>query len=304
MNRHAEPVTILFHNRDGSLGVIPGPLQLDAFEDTIWVAGGAWGTSTVLRRAAGKWARCSDSGANGLRSVLALGHESALVAGEWGFLARTDDGGRGFQRIKTGAKRCLYSLSRSSDGTIWAGGDPGGLLRSDDKGWTFTPVADAPPGRNFRVVPGEVDFLINEHCLATIVNGKIKTVFGAPGVLNDVARREDGRTLLVADDGKAWLAADGKRFAPIDVGTRASIGRARLLDGRFVLLCDDGSIRSSADGLTWSPKDVTFIESGLRLISLLPYEGGWLVGGWRRIGPPYEFFGVLAYLGSKEHVPL
>ncbi len=298
------PVTFVVRERDLHLGVIPGPLYLAVANDTIWVAGGGRGQSIVMRCCDGVWATCAEIDAAGLRGVLALSADVAIVSGETGTLARTADGGRTFERIATNTSSCLYALSRDRAGQIWVGGDDGLLLVSSDEGRSFAAVP-APEGRVFRVVPhGDVGgWIVSEHVLATIdARRMFDTVLeDRRAVFNDIAAREDGIVLLVADGGRAWRSVDGTTFEEIEVGTEADLERVRIVDGRFVVLGGDGNIRTSDHGLTW--ETTVEVDAALRLCSSIPWKDGWLLGAWNQVGPPYRFVGALVFVGSEESAP-
>ena len=298
------PVTFVFRDRDPHLGFVPGPLHLDSANDTIWVAAGGRGESAVMRCHDGEWTVCADIAANGLRSVLALGADVAVVSGENGMLARTVNGGRTFKRIPTGTHACLFALSRDRAGNVWVGGDEGLLLVSSDEGRSFSPVP-APEGRIFRVLPHGASggWLVSEHAIATIDDRRAFVVAfeDRRAVFNDIAAREDGVLLVVADGGKAWRSTDSSTFDEIEVGTDADLGRVCVSDGRFVVLGGDGRIRTSEDGITWS--GVLDVDPTLRLCSMIRWKDGWLIGAWNEVGPPFRFVGALAFVGPEECAP-
>jgi photosystem II stability/assembly factor-like uncharacterized protein len=290
---------LIVRSHDPRLGNIPGPLGLSAAGGALWVAGGGRGASTVLRHAGGAWSRCEDVPANGLRSVFAASKQEAWVAGEGGFLAWTDDGGEGFETIETRARGCLYGLSRDAGGAIWVGGDEGLLLRAVD-GWAFTRVDVGLDERIFRVLPGEgrEGRLVAEHTIGRLDldSGQLEPLLREPSaVINDLAVSGDGgRWLAVGDGGKLWRSGDGLRFELIDAGTTADLARIVFWQDEFWITTSGVALRRSADGLTWSEAPVAGLE-GLLLTSMLPFQGGLLVAGWRYEGP--RTVGGLAFLG-------
>jgi hypothetical protein len=44
------------------------------------------------------------------------------------------------------------------------------------------------------------------------------------------------------------------------------------------------------------------VWTDLMISSLVPYRGGWVVGGWSQKGPPYGFTGALAFLGAEPPI--
>jgi hypothetical protein len=298
---------LIFRSSDPTLGNVPGPVALAAAGGALWVAGGGRGASAVLRFAGGAWSRCEDVPANGLRSVLAASKGEAWVAGEGGFLAWTDDGGEGFETIETRTRGCLYGLSRDASGAMWVGGDEGLLLRSTD-GWAFSRVDLGLDERIFRVVPGEGEagWLVAEHTLGRFDfgSGRLEPLLrDASAVINDVASSGDGRWLAAGDGGKLWRSLDGARFEAVDSGTSADLARVFFWQGEFWITTGEGTIRRSSDGLSWSEQAVAGLE-GLRLTSMLPFQGGLLVSGWRYESSPPRSVGGLAFVGPLEGAPL
>ncbi|HEU4536577.1 MAG TPA: hypothetical protein VFS00_20775 [Polyangiaceae bacterium] len=292
---------LIARSHDPRLGNVPGPLGLAAAGGALWVAGGGRGASAVLRHSGGAWARCEDLPANGLRSVFAASKREAWVAGEGGFLAWTDDGGEGFETIDTRARGCLYGLARDASGALWVGGDEGLLLRAAD-GWAFARVDVGLDERIFRVLPGAggEGRLVAEHTIGRLdlASGALEPLLREPAaVINDLAASPDGRWLAVGDAGKLWHSADGVRFEAVDAGTSADLARVVFWQGEFWVTTGGGALRHSADGATWAEAPVAGLE-GLHLTSMLPFQGGLLVSGWRYEGP--RSVGGLAFVGPDE----
>ncbi len=298
---------LVFRSCDPRLGNVPGPLALAAAGGALWVAGGGRGACAVLRHAGGAWSRCEDVPAGGLRAVLATSKGEAWVAGEGGFLAWTDDGGEGFETIETRTRDCLYGLARDASGAIWACGEEGLLLRAAD-GLSFARVDVGLSERLFRVLPGEGGggWLVGEHTLGRLdfATGRLETLLrDEAAVINDVAFSGDGRGLAVGDGGRLWRSTDGARFEPLDAGTSADLARVLFWQGQFWVSTGEGTLRHSSDGGAWVEANVSGLE-GLRLTSMLPFQGGLLVTGWRNEGPPNRSVGGLAFLGPDESAPL
>src|SRR5213078_4613292 len=71
-----------------------------------------------------------------------------FAAGDFGTLLRTDDGGATWTGIRTGTTASLTEVSIADEDTVVVGGGCA-LLRSDDRGQTFKPLA---PGCGSRIV--------------------------------------------------------------------------------------------------------------------------------------------------------
>jgi hypothetical protein len=134
----------LFRDEHPWLGVIPGPLGFGAFEDALWIAGGGRGESAVFRYARDEragavgWQRCQVD-AHGLRAILPIARDRAIVVGERGYYARVDVDGEVLD-VATGTTACLFSLARDGLDTILAGGDGGVLLAITNGTCTVRPT--------------------------------------------------------------------------------------------------------------------------------------------------------------------
>lgn len=287
-----QPTTVILSGADLDLGRIPGPLAIDQGGETLWLAGGGRGESIVLRYHEGGFRRCAETGAAGLRAVLALDSRAAIVAGEYGYLARTDDGGASFRAIDLGTRACLYAVTRDREHRLWVAGDDG-LRVSCDGGATFE-RAPGWTGRTFRVVMPKL--VVGEHVLSALDGSELFRDDSV--VLNDAVDTGDG-VVLVGDGGRAWRSR-GASWQACDLGTSADLERVAVVGGTLVVLASDGALYHSVDAQRW---EAAAILPGHRLTGLWTGAHGWLVTGWRKDGPPYRFVGALAFLGPVEHAP-
>lgn len=78
----------------------------------------------------------------GLRNAYLNGDE-LWVAGEYGHVAVSRDGGVSFTVVPTDASACLFGVVKDDTGALWIAGDGGLILRSVDDGASFTKVPGA-----------------------------------------------------------------------------------------------------------------------------------------------------------------
>ncbi|MBN3815847.1 hypothetical protein G3N57_04160 [Paraburkholderia sp. Se-20369] len=85
-------------------------------------------------------ARIGDLRSLHLYSVRQRG-DALWVAGEQGFVARSDDAGRRFTTVRTPYKGSFFALGIGADGTVMLGGLRGNTFRTTDGGASFSTIA-------------------------------------------------------------------------------------------------------------------------------------------------------------------
>jgi photosystem II stability/assembly factor-like uncharacterized protein len=156
-----------------------------------------------------------------LFAIHALDARHLVAVGLWSLILTSADGGQTWSPVKlappgSAGKRAdlnLFHLFADSQGRLFAAGERGNLLRSDDRGetWTYLPTG---------------------------YTGSFWTgVSPAPGVL--VAAGLRGSIYRSVDDGKSW--------SRVDSGSKSSITAMLESDSRLIALGLDGLVLTSRD---------------------------------------------------------
>jgi hypothetical protein len=104
----------------------------------------------------------------------------------------------------------------------------------------------------------------------------------------------------VGDGGRAWLAEDERRFAPIALETTEHLERVLGTADGYVIGGGNGTVWTSADGRRFT---ATRIAEQLAWSEIAPFRGGLLLGGYRLERAPNRALGALLYLGDPARVP-
>jgi hypothetical protein len=287
----------IFVDQNPVLGIVPGPGRLARLGDELWLAGGGRGESALWRFADGRWKAWS-IGAHGLRDILPVDADTAIVCGEHGYVARVhlDDEP---EVIVTGVRECLFALARDSTGAIWIGGDRGQLMRL--AGARLDNLRDGEM-RIARLVGHDgVLWAATGGGLATIdASGKLAIVQPTPAPLTDLAFAPDGTRAVTGDAGQLYL------------GTAAVTG-APSIDLEAIAFHRDAFVVAGAGGwLGTLARDGTVVAlaaatPAYSLTSVVPYADGVVSTGWRQTGAPYRMRGALYFDGGSDlaavHVP-
>jgi photosystem II stability/assembly factor-like uncharacterized protein len=173
-----------------------------------------------------------------------------FVAGAYGLLFGTDDGGTTWQswmdRVDNPSGRHLNAIAVEGD-VLYLAGEQGTLFRSDDGGRSFVRLDVPGKGSLFAVVAGP----------ASVVVAGLK--------------------------GGAFVSEDrGKTFARFAVPAATIVHGERLEDGRFVFVNQAGELLVSADqGQT---VQVLSLPPGSAPTAALPaQDGAWIVAGARGV---------------------
>ncbi|MEY9863570.1 hypothetical protein ABH935_009223 [Catenulispora sp. GAS73] len=285
------------------LGNIPGPLALAAGHDgVVWAAGGA-GESAVLWLDDEGW-RAERLDAQGLRAVLPLDAETAVVAGEYGYLAIVG-GEEGVREVRTGFSGCLYGLTRIGE-VIWVTGDDGfvatlvpgsGELRVEPSftGGNVVCAVAAPEGDTL--------FVAGSRLLRRSADGEVDVWFSGTAPLTDAVYAPDGSLAVSGDVGQLYLAAPGELPVRCD-GVRHLDLECLHYDPRrdgFLVAGEDGFVGVlGRDGVLQA---LPAADPPYRLTSVLPWGAGHLFTGWMTTRAPYRFRGAVYFDGAAEAAP-
>ncbi len=254
------------------------------------VASGGQGRSIVLTGDMYTLDLPGKSPGRGVRSAC-LTTKSLWVVGEYGFVARSDDGGNSWEELdaKCG-NACLYSVIEDAQGWIWLGGDDGALAVSKD-GETFKRVKNKIKGTVRRMThtpDGEVLLPTARPGGLYVIDqkGKIsQTSLESEVYLNKAVFTPHDTLLVTGDRGTLLRSTDrGESFELVDVGHKdAHFETIELFaDGRVVIAGSKGLILVSEDD-GQSFEQIAHYLTGETLWAAVPCEEGMLLGGDRAV---------------------
>jgi hypothetical protein len=298
----------IFKHSHPVLKTIPGPLSLAVLpeEGVIWAAGGGRGFSAVFRFTEERGWTSMQIDAHGLRDVLPLSAESALVVGEHGFAAVIHVA-RETRIFHTRTRDCLFTLGRDADGKFWAAGDNGTLLQL----WVAANLECelTPSGTKERIV--QLDFTACASGGKRVMLAGNQLIYGSRVVLmgsaplTRLAQSKNGYCVVGGDAGQLYAGAQIEALASCDVtalnaqdiesvaydpatssfvvGAKNSVGQLKI-----------GSTQVSVMGKLDDTGAVT---------QLTPWKNGVLGSAWIQTGAPYRFLGTVFFMGANDEAP-
>jgi photosystem II stability/assembly factor-like uncharacterized protein len=186
-----------------------------------------------------------DLGTNG-------GEEFGLIVGDRGLVLRTENGlgengGEIWQEAVSGTDMTLWDVRFVGDSSAWAAGQGGTLLRTTDRGQTWT---------NARIDESRTLYALD---------------FDSGGDLG----------LAVGDFGTVWITQDGgESWGEIDVGTTENIRDVEFISSNSaVAVTDQGRVIVS---LNVENNDWNHLQTGQlnSFFSVAQVQDGLIVGGW------------------------
>jgi hypothetical protein len=280
----------LFRDSHPILGSIPGPLAFAEADDVVWVCGGGRGRSAVLRFGPDGWHRIRVA-AHGLRAILPLAPDRAIVVGEYGFAAYVfADPERDADMIDVPAKACLFAVARAGDGRIVAGGDGGPMYAIQG-----TSAEIRRTGTTDRVAHIVADgdtwlWAGTSGLYRAVENGYSTRLLDTSAALTRIARAPDGTLALSGDGGQLWFVR-GEDVVRVDSGVTLDLETIAWdpAAARFVIGGARGTLLALATDGTVSP--LATFDPERSVTAVLPCRGGVLAGGWKQTGAPYSFAG-------------
>jgi photosystem II stability/assembly factor-like uncharacterized protein len=182
--------------------------------------------------------------------VIALDERRAIAVGAYGLFVSTDDGGATWSPRKIRAEDShLNRISAGPTGKLYLAGESGTLLRSSDKGATWSEIRSGYQGSFYGILPlGEAALLahgLRGHVLRSDDDGASwKELPGAAPVLLACAVPVAGKGILLAGQARnLYLSADRGLTLTAAAGAPAT-GVAEVVDlgnGRVLALGEAGA---------------------------------------------------------------
>ncbi len=253
---------VVLHSEDGGEtwtrqldGRIAARLVLQAAEANVNASGATGAKAEVAKRQLVDAQRLVDDGPD--KPFLALQFEderSGFVAGAYGLIFRTADGGKTWQpwmnRLDN-PKGLHLNAIRAVGKTIYLAGEQGLFFRSTDGGETFTRLATPYEGSYFAIAaipPGEVILAgMRGNAYWSGDEGKtfVKVESPMPISFSAIALLADGRLLFANQAGLVLASRDhGRSLQPLAIPRMPPVaGMIELPDGSLVTVGFGGALR-------------------------------------------------------------
>lgn len=221
------------------------------------VAVGGQGRDLFLLADDGWHFRGKRSPGKGLRNAWWNDH-GIWVVGEYGYAARSSDGGATWEKIPTGTSGCLFGVVQDSEGVFWIAGDNGYVARATDGGVKFKKVKGVSQsiGR-IAATPKGVLIPTDDPGYLYVARGReiTKTAIvteDSQGTCTDLmAATVTPRGTIVTVGNKGVVIRsedDGATFTHVDIGATGLLaGIDVLADGRVIVVGASGGIYVSSD---------------------------------------------------------
>ncbi|MEM9069095.1 MAG: hypothetical protein AAGE52_11345 [Myxococcota bacterium] len=260
---------------DGELGFIA---NVTVVGEAIYASGGTYHRSTWLTSKDGRsFQRRNTPPTSGLRGHCVRDSGDIVVVGEYGTVATTGDEGDTWTCHDTPAPACLYRVCEAF-GAIWACGDGGVVLRSEDgEQWE---QAYRGGGRLLGVFFCQRQlFFIGDQTLRYDGQTFSKVALSQSAPICAVSETPNGGLLAVGDRGQLHRSDDGTSWSALRVGTSADLEDIATLPGGLLVVGASGTLLFSDDGDSWAPLEG--VEAREHFWSVAPCDDGVVLGGNR-----------------------
>jgi photosystem II stability/assembly factor-like uncharacterized protein len=251
------------------------------------IAVGGQGRDYFLTSDDGVTFRAGQSPNGGLRTAWMEPDGGIWVVGEYGYAARSSDGGATWEKIVTGKWKkyqgpCLFGIARDESGDFWIGGDGGHLMRSTD-GVAFKKIAGVGESMG-RITPSKLGALVpTDPGHVFVAQGKKIRKLGceAGKALMQARMLRSGTILAVGDGGTIVRSTDeGVSFSKVECADATGLlaGLDEMADDRIVVVGPGGLVLVSDDdgaSFTKMPQHV----SNAQLWCVRRHGSGVLIGG-------------------------
>ena len=219
-----------------------------------------------------------------LLAIACKGAEVAVAVGEDGVVLRTENGGAEWRQLDVGTRSLLRAVALSGGTAAYvAGADI--VLRSDDEGRSFTPVADAEGAWTAvtTTAAGSRAWLTTaEGEVWRLEDDAIAPVFTTPeGPLSGIAATPDGAHLVAVGAGGLMLRSDdgGDQWSTVTAPTVRDLHAVRIAsDAGLVIAVGAAGVVLRIDDQGASAEELLAPELALRALHLSHDGHGHAVG--------------------------
>lgn len=213
-----------------------------------------------------------------------LGEETIWIVGDYGYVARSEDGGQSWEELASKCKKaCLRAVTEDEEGNIWIGGADGALAVSKKGSGNFRPVKGFEASIT-HMTPSPLGILIvtsKPGGLQILKSGNLeKTSLDVDVYLVDVVYTPAGTLIVCGHNGAIYRSTDqGKSFDRVNAGHEDTNFETIevFTDGRVVIGARDGKVLfSHDDGQTFVQVEHNLTTS---IWASIAYEDGVIMVG-------------------------
>ena len=227
-----------------------------AVQDNRVVAVGGQGRTLMAYSEDGLHFQLRQMVSPGLRSACFSG-EAIWVAGEYGFVAKSENGGESWEEILANQNECLFGIVEDESGALWIAGDDGYIACSKDRK-KFKKLQGVEDGIG-RISSSPLGILVptdDPGYLYRVQKSKLtKTALEAGTNLMAAMVTGKGTLLVAGGDGGIFRSTDqGETFEPVETGTARMFTCIGQLPGGMLLAFGERGIvaLSSDDGASFA----------------------------------------------------
>jgi len=187
---------------------------------------------------------------NSFLDVLALDAQRVIAVGAYGLAAVTLDGGRTWTRKKfTNDDTHFNRITRGPTGTLYLAGERGTLLRSENQGESWQPLAAPYEGSFYGVLPLDAPALVAHglrgHAYLSTDAGRSWQAISAPepALLATAVRLKGGQLVFAGQARTLWISRDqGRTLTPLTGALPTAVAELlELPDGNLLALGEAGA---------------------------------------------------------------
>lgn len=184
--------------------------------------------------------------------VWAVNESHVIAVGAYGLFVETKDGGKSWERRRLNDADLHFNrLTQGPSGTLYLAGERGTMLRSRDRGATWTPITAPYDGSFYGILPLELQTLLayglRGHVYRSTDDGASWTAVEtpAPVLLATAIRMKNGTIALTGYAATLWISRDeGRTLVPFEPAPAKAVAQLlELPDAGLLALGEAGASR-------------------------------------------------------------
>jgi photosystem II stability/assembly factor-like uncharacterized protein len=224
---------------------------------------------------------------NTLNDVAAVDASTAWVAGDYGTIMKTTDGGATWQRQVSGTTSVLHAIDAVNADTAWACGEDYTVLRTVDGGSTWTQLNPDIAGDYYGIsaIDGQTAWVVGVNILGAIIE---KTTDGGGSWTDQSPSTGEIADVSAVSANIVWaLSAGGTFFSSTDGGSNWNAANSPGGGNRNRLQAFNATTAYAVTDFghfikTTNGTDFTVVDVGpggdLKALAFIDQQSGWVVG--------------------------